>query len=170
MGPRGFRKILLALLLVACGDDDTAPVADAGTDRATPPAPTTTSTGGGSSGVTPGPPAPAPIAVDCPTGTTVELEANDVPAQANNVRDTAFCGSISPGPDVDYAKFETPAGKKLTVFQAVVEGQLDFDLVVNGKTLKPTDVKSFEAGAYVVKVFTKDQKPGKYRFRIQFEP
>lgn len=157
------------MVLGACGDDDTAPATDAGTDRAAP-APTTTSTGGTSGGPTPGPPTPAPIAVDCPIGTTVEIESNDAPGQANTVKDLAFCGAISPGTDVDYARFETPAGKKLTVFQAVVEGQLDFELVVNGKTLKPTDVKSFEAGAYVVRTFTKDTKPGKYRFRIQFEP
>lgn len=159
----------MVLLLGACGDDDSAPPIDAGTDRPAP-SPTTTTTTGGTSGSTPGPPAPAPVAVDCPTGTTVEIEENNAPGTANTVRDLAFCGAISPGSDVDYAKFDTPAGKKLTVFQAVVDGQFDFELVVNGKTLKPTDVKSFEAGSYVVRAFTKDAKPGKYRFRIQFEP
>ncbi|MBX3226667.1 MAG: hypothetical protein KIT84_39400 [Labilithrix sp.] len=157
----------LAVAGAACGDDDApAPVADAGAD-VTPPAPTSTTTATGGSG---GPPSPAPIPVDCALGTTVETEANDTPAEANKVNGLAFCGTISPGADVDYATFETPAGKKLTVFQAVIEGQVDFDLLVNDKTLKATDVKSFEAGAYVVKVFTKDAKPGKYRFRIQFEP
>ncbi len=157
----------LGLGLGACGDDDTAPV-DAGTDARPTPAATTTSTG--SSGSTGGPPTPTTFAVDCPIGTTVEFEPNDTTAQANVMKDLAFCGAISPGTDVDYARFDTPAGKKLTGFVAKVEGKLAFDLVVNGKTLKPTDVKTFESGSYVVKVYTTDAKPGKYSFRVQFEP
>lgn len=164
---RAFFRFLL-ILVAACGDDDSTPaVVDAG---ARPPITTPTATSTGTGGTSSGAPGPTPIAVDCPLGTTVELESNNAPAEANTVRDLAFCGAVSPGSDVDYAKFETPKGKKLTLFQAVVDGQIDFELVVNDKTLKPTDVKSFEAGAYVVKAFTKDGKPGKYRFRIQFEP
>jgi len=159
--------VVCASLGLACGDDDTGPV-DAGTDARPTPTATTTSTG--SSGSTGGPPAPITYTVDCPIGTTVEFEPNNTPAEANLMKDLSFCGSISPGTDVDHVRFDTPAGKKLTGFVATVDGQLDFDLVVGGKTLKPTDVKTFEAGSYVVKVFTKDAKPGKYSFRVQFEP
>lgn len=112
------------------------------------------------------------LQVDCPVGTVPELESNDEPDAANELgpSDLAFCGSISPGTDVDYSRFTTPEGKKLSLFQAVVEGAVDFDLIVNDKTLKPTDVKRFEAGGYLIKAFTLDGGPGKYRYRIQFEP
>ena len=52
----------------------------------------------------------------------------------------------------------------------MIEGKVDFDLAVNGKSLRPSDVNRFEAGEYVVRAFTTDGNPGKYRYRIQFEP
>lgn len=158
-----------ALLLAApaCGDDDPPP--DLG--------------GGGVDAAVDPPPAPPPatpaadagegvviIEVDCPVGTAVEIEDNDTPDKANELdQQLGFCGAITPGDDVDYSTFTTPPGKKLVLFQAVIDGAVDFDLVVNGKTLRPGDVKKFESGKYVVKAYTKDKEPGKYRYRIQYE-
>src|SRR5690606_35801779 len=105
------------------------------------------------------------IEVTCPVGTAVELENNDTPDAANAFEDLAFCGSITPAGDVDYSTFKTPPGKKLALFQGVVDGKVDFELMVNGKTLRPADVKKFEAGEYVVRAFTTDGQPGKYRYR-----
>ena len=136
---------------------------DAGTDAK--PAPTTTATAGGSS--TNGPP---PIPVDCPPGSTLEYEPNDSPIKANRVRDRSFCGALTPAGDEDFSTFDTPAGKKLTLFQAIVDGPVQFELTVNGNLYQPTDVKNFEAGTYVVRAFTKDNTAGKYRYRVQFEP
>jgi hypothetical protein len=153
--------------LLACGNDD-PPVEpqDAGTEivEPPPPPPASTSDGGASANT------PLPIEVDCPVGTAVELEDNGTAETANALDgQLAFCGALSPGSDVDYSTFTTPSGKKLTLFQGVIDGQVDFDLLVNGKTLRPGDVKKFEAGTYVIKAYTKDGKPGRYRYRIQFE-
>jgi hypothetical protein len=162
-------SLLLALTVVAttvtaCGDDEEAPASAENQQTAAPPEPPKpeAGTGGGGSFV---------IQVDCPVGTLPELEDNNAADKANELgsSDLSFCGSISPADDVDFSKFKTPEGKKLTLFQAVIEGAVDFDLVVNGKTLKPTEVKKFEAGEYVIKAYTKDGKPGRYRYRIQFE-
>ncbi len=162
--------ILGALVLgaPACGDD--APPAnvaeDAGVDAAPAPAPASPPPSAATDAAT----GAVVIEVDCPVGTAVELEDNDTPEKANELdQQLSFCGAISPGTDVDYSTFTTPAGKKLVLFQAVIDGAVDFDLVVNGKTLRPGDVKKFEAGTYVVKAYTKDGEPGKYRYRIQFE-
>jgi len=156
---------MLAAVVAACGDDEEASDAAENQQVAAPPEPPKpeAGTGGGGGFV---------IQVDCPIGTTPELEDNNASDKANELTESelSFCGSISPGDDVDYSKFKTPAGKKLALFQAVIDGDVDFELAVNGKTLKPTDVKKFEAGDYVVKAFSKDKKPGKYRYRIQFEP
>lgn len=156
-----------ALAATACGDDD-PPVdqasagLDAGPEAAEPPPATTPQQDAGDGVII--------IEVDCPVGTSVELEDNNTPDKANELdHQLAFCGAISPGDDVDYSKFTTPDGKKLALFQAVIDGAVDFELEVNGKTLRPGDVKKFEAGTYVVKAFTKDKQPGKYRYRIQFE-
>ena len=156
----------LALLAPACGDDeppaDQGGGGDAAVEVAPPPAtpPATTDAGDGV----------VIIEVDCPVGTSVELEDNNAAERANALdQQLAYCGAISPGDDVDYSTFTTPPGKKLALFQAVIDGAVDFDLVVNGKTLRPGEVKKFEAGTYVVKAFTKDKQPGKYRYRIQFE-
>ncbi|MDF2695659.1 MAG: hypothetical protein K0S65_4042, partial [Labilithrix sp.] len=152
-----------------CGNDDPpAEPADAGVEVVEePPPPPPPQSDGGGGGVN----TPPPIEVDCPVGTTVELEDNGAPEKANALDDQlSFCGALAPGSDVDYSTFSTPPGKKLALFQGVIDGQVDFDLVVNGKTLRPGEVKTFEAGTYVIKAFTKDGKPGKYRYRIQFEP
>ena len=157
---------LSAVLTPACSEDPAAIVAldaGAGADaEATPSPPSRT------------PPAGDPnvpvIEVDCPVGTAVEFENNDTIAKANEFWELSFCGSITPAADVDYSKFTTPRGKKLALFQGVIDGVVDFELRVNGKTLRPEDVKDFEAGEYVVKAFTTDGKPGKYRYRIQFDP
>lgn len=146
--------------MTACGDDEpppAAPAVDAGVDAAPPPK---REAGGGF----------VPIEVDCPVGTAVELESNDTPDTANAFEELSFCGALSPAGDVDYSTFKTPDGKKLALFQGIIDGKVDFELVVNGKTLRPTDVKKFEAGEYVIKAFTTDGQPGKYRYRIQFEP
>ena len=82
----------------------------------------------------------------------------------------AIGAELTPGSDVDYSTFTTPGGKRLALFQAVIDGKMEFDLLVNGNTLRPSDVKRFEAGAYLVKAYTTDGKPGKYRYRIQFAP
>ncbi len=158
---------MLVLAGAACGDDE--PPTDQGggrVDAATaplPPAPSSTPARDAEDGV-------PIIEVDCPVGTSVELEDNGTPDKATELdRELAHCGAITPGDDVDYSTFTTPAGKKLVLFQAVIDGAVDFELEVNGKTLRPGDVKKFEAGTYLVKAFTKDKQPGKYRYRIQFE-
>ena len=158
----------LIALTPACGDDEPpATLEDAGIEAGAepePPPPRTPSDGGGAN-------EPPVIEVDCPAGTAVEVEDNGTPEKASELdQQLSFCGALSPGSDVDYSKFETPPGKKLALFQGVIEGAVDFDLMVNGKTLRPGDVKKFEAGKYIVKAYTKDGKPGKYRYRIQFEP
>jgi hypothetical protein len=157
---------LAALLTCSCGDDDASPpaAADAGADHAAP-ASTSTLTDAGASAN--GPP---PIPVDCPPGSTVEYEPNDSPIKANKVRDQSFCGALTPAGDEDFSTFDTPPGKKLTLFQAIIEGNVDFELTVNGHLYKPTDVKNFEAGTYTVRAFTKNNTAGKYRYRVQFEP
>ena len=158
-----------ALAVPACGGDDALPPAspDAGADAPTStiddraPTPKPVGDGGGY----------VPIDVDCPIGTAVEIEPNDTAAQATELDGMlSMCGSITPGADVDYSTFTTPTGKRLAFFQAVIDGKVDFDLVVNEKTLRPGDVKKFEAGTYVVKAYTTDKEPGKYRYRVQFEP
>lgn len=158
---------LIVGLLAGCGDDDAAPrsAADAGRDAAPTPTSSTTATATGTS--TNGPP---PIPVDCPAGSTIELEPNDSSVKANRVRDQSFCGTLSPAGDEDFSTFDTPKGKKLALFQAIIEGPVEFELTVNGNLYKPTDVKSFEAGTYTVRTFTKDNTAGKYRYRVQFEP
>lgn len=154
----------LLLLVGACADDDRPteePPAAASDAGAPPPAekpPTTTPRDAG------------PIEVDCPTGSAVEVEDNGSPQRATFLGSAlTMCGALTPGDDVDYSSFQTPAGKKLELFQAVVDGAVDFELVVNGKTLKPSDVKSFEPGDYIVKAFSTDGKPARYRYRIQYE-
>jgi len=151
----------------ACGEEaPPAALGDGGVDATaeptSPPPPPAAATDAGAGVVV--------IEVDCPVGTSVEVEDNDTPENANELdQQLSYCGAITPGDDVDYSTFTTPPGKKLALFQAVIDGAVDFDLMVNGKTLRPGDVKKFEAGAYVVKAYTRDERPGKYRYRIQFE-
>ncbi|MBX3207293.1 MAG: hypothetical protein KF764_19755 [Labilithrix sp.] len=159
---------LSAATLTACGDDGAPPEVegeDAALDTGAEPPPPPPASEGGSANT------PPKIEVDCPVGTAVEIEDNGTTATANELDgELSFCGAISPGSDVDYSTFTTPAGKKLELFQGVIEGAVDFDLIVNGKTLRPGEVKKFEAGKYLIKAYTTDQKPGKYRYRIQFAP
>lgn len=112
---------------------------------------------------------PAPIPVTCPVGTAVELESNDTPEEANAFTETMFCGTLSSRDDVDYATFATPAGKKLTVFQGIINGKVDFELTVGGSTFGPGDVDAFMSGTYLVKVSNGGADPASYRFRIQFD-
>ncbi|WP_146649918.1 hypothetical protein [Labilithrix luteola] len=157
----------LALLAVACSGSDedgtSAPIkrSDAAKDAreedtTTPPAPVREA-------------GPAPIPVTCPIGTAVEVESNDTPEEANAFTETMFCGTLSSGDDVDYATFDTPPGKKLTVFQGIINGKVDFELSVGGSKFGPGDVDKFTSGTYLVKVFTKGADPASYRFRIQFD-
>jgi len=150
--------------LVACGGDDTPTEpagADAGDDRSAPPAPEA----GASSSTSAGGPV-----VDCVLGAAIEGEPNDTAAAANPFTELSFCGVISPGTDVDYATFETPPGQTLSYFQAVINGKVDFELTVAGKTFGPADTDQFVPGKYTVKAFTTDKKPGNYRMRLQFDP
>lgn len=161
----------LALAVPACGGDDDLPPSP-GEEQDEPPPPDPPSErrpGGGGGG---GAPPSYEIDVDCPIGTVVEREPNDTPETATELGDDdlSFCGAISPGTDVDYSTFTTPPGKKLTVFQAVIDGKVDFELVVGETKIKPNETGKFKAGTYVVKAFTSDSQPGKYRYRIQYEP
>jgi len=108
-------------------------------------------------------------AVECTIGAAIEQEPNDTPATANAFTELSFCGVLDSGSDVDYATFDTPTGKKLTVFQGIVTGKVDFQLMLNGATFGPTETDKFGAGTYVVKAFTTAGKPAAYRFRVQFD-
>lgn len=108
-------------------------------------------------------------AIDCPSGSAIESERNDTPNDANDFTELAFCGVLSTASDVDYSTFTTPAGKTLSAFQAVINGSVDFELTVNGKTFGPAETSKFEAGRYVIKAFTKESEPASYRYRIQFD-
>lgn len=153
----------------------TAVLSACGTDTSPASTPTDSSDGGSSSGAPASSNDPVtgrdagPVDVDCPNGSAVEVEPNDTPDKATDIgKRLALCGAITPGTDVDYSTFTTPAGKKLELFQGIVDGAVDFDLVVNGKTLKPKDVESFEPGTYVVKAYTTDGQPARYRYRVQY--
>ncbi len=106
--------------------------------------------------------------VDCPIGVAVEHEPNDTKETATSFTELSFCGVISTGDDVDYATFDVPEGKKVSVFQGVITGKIDFELTAGGKTFGPADTEQFTGGTWTVKTFAKDKQPGKYRFRIQF--
>jgi hypothetical protein len=151
--------VILPPLCAACGDDDDPAPAppDAGVNAAPPPPPATTSDGS------------APIVVDCPIGSAVELEANDTPETATAFTDLMFCGVLTTAKDVDYATFVVPEGKKLTVFQAIVEGKVEFEIAAGGKKFAPGETENYVGGRYLVKMFTKGTEPAKYRFRIQFD-
>jgi hypothetical protein len=156
---------LLALSLLFCGGDD-EPLED-------PAVPD----GGGAAregGVIESRPADGAsgghqIPVDCPPGTAIEREDNDTPETANEFTELSFCGTITPGTDVDYARFQTPPGKKLELFQAVIDGRVDFELTLGNSTFGPADTARFASGEYLVKIFTTDGEPGTYRFRIGFD-
>lgn len=158
---------LLAFTIPGCGDDDELPPPSRDASPDEPPPAEAPDDDDDDAGAGP----PYAIDVDCPIGTIVEREPNNTADTATPLDgQLSICGSISPGTDVDYSTFTTPPGKKLTMFQAVIDGKVDFELAVGGKTLRPSDVKEFETGTYVVKAFSSDGQPGKYRYRIQFEP
>lgn len=150
----------MGVVTVACSDSDT-PEQEPPLEQqqvSAPPAPT----------VEPAPPG-APR-VDCATGAAIEIEPNDAAEQATSFSELSFCGILSTSKDVDYSTFEVPAGMKLTTFQAVIEGKVDFAITANGNTFAPGDVASYGTGKHVVKAFTTGDKPCTYRYRIVFEP
>jgi hypothetical protein len=153
-----------ALSAASCKSDSSTDPGDSGVDAddEPPPDPPKKDSGPGTG--------PIVIEVDCPVGVTPEVEPNDTPDTATVVDSLSFCGALSPATDIDYSKFSTPTGKKLTLFQAAIDGAVDFDLIVNGKTLQPSQVSQFEAGDYLIKAYTKGSVPAKYKYRIEFEP
>ena len=165
----GLRTVRVALLLLACGlaacskDEEPAateePIGEgSGTpDAAVAPPPSGTTT----------PPGPA---VDCAVGGAVELEPNDTAATATSFTELTLCGVLATGTDVDYSTFATPAGNKLTVFQAVIDGKVDFELSLGGAKFGPGEIAKFGSGTYVVKAFTKAGKTATYSYRVQFDP
>lgn len=108
-------------------------------------------------------------AVECTIGAAVEAEPNDTPATANAFTELGFCGVLETGADVDYFTFATPTGKKLTVFQGVITGSVEFELMLNGATFGPSETGKFGSGTYVGKAFTKAGKAAAYRIRVQYD-
>ena len=155
----------LVASLVACGDDE-PPTGEQNqtTDSGPPPPPPTSTPAQGDAQTQSGP------KVECAIGAALELEPNDTKETATPFSELAICGVLETAGDVDYLTFDTPAGTKLTVFQAVIEGKVDFDLTLNGKTFGPADVESFGSGTYLVKAFTKSKEPSTYKIRVQFDP
>lgn len=109
-------------------------------------------------------------AVECAIGSAIEEEPNDTPAKANAFTELSYCGVLETAKDVDYVTFTTPPNTTLGVFQAVIDGKVDFELMLNGATFGPADTDKFGAGTYVVKAFTTAGKPASYRIRVQFDP
>lgn len=108
-------------------------------------------------------------AVECAIGSAVEEEPNDTPATATSFTELSICGVLQTAKDVDYLAFETPAGTKLSVFQAVIDGRVELALTLGGETFGPGETAKFGAGKYVVKAFTNAGKPASYRIRVQFD-
>ena len=113
------------------------------------------------------PPGPA---VECAVGGAVEVESNDTPATANAFTELTFCGVLGTAQDVDYSTFVTPPGTTLSVFQAVIDGQVDFELTLGSAKFGPGETAKFGSGTYVVKAFTKAGKTASYSYRVQFDP
>lgn len=109
-------------------------------------------------------------AVECAVGGAVEVESNDTPKTANAFTELTFCGVLGTPQDVDYSTFETPPGTTLGVFQAVIDGKVDFELTLGGATFGPGETAKFGSGTYLVKAFTKAGKPASYSYRVQFDP
>jgi hypothetical protein len=116
-----------------------------------------------------GPAPPIGPKVECTIGAAIEQEPNDTPATANAFTELSYCGVLETGADVDYFTFDTPTGKKLSVFQAVITGKVEFELTLNGATFGPTETSKFGSGTYVGKAFTTAGKPAAYRIRVQFD-
>ena len=146
----------------ACGADPEAPAPD-GTDGGDGEASSITMTGEG------GVARPLGPAVECTIGAAIEDEPNDTPSTANVFTELGFCGVLETGTDVDYFAFDTPTGKKLSVFQGVITGKVEFELMLNGATFGPTETDKFGAGRYIGKAFTTAGKPAAYRIRVQFD-
>ncbi|MDB4944294.1 MAG: hypothetical protein JWP97_3828 [Labilithrix sp.] len=163
-------RALIASLaaLAACSSDD-AP-APGGADASTVLAP--------EAGPPPDAAAPRDAATDAPPGPTVEctvggeveVEPNDTPATATPFRALDFCGVLSTGADVDHATFTTPPGTKLGLFQAIIDGKVQFELTLNGATFGPGETSKFGSGTYDMKAFTSAGAPATYSVRVQFDP
>jgi hypothetical protein len=150
------------VLSLGCGGDDEstepAPVEAGAADTASRPAEDA------------GPERVLGPAVECTIGAAIETEPNDTPETASSFTELGFCGVLEKATDVDYFTFETPPGKKLGVFQGVIDGKVELELTLNGATFGPAETSKFGAGTYVVKAFTAAGKPASYRIRIQFDP
>lgn len=109
-------------------------------------------------------------AVECTISSAIENEPNDSPQTANAFTELGFCGVLDTPADVDYLTFDTPPGTKLSVFQGVIDGKVDFQLTLNGASFGPAETAKFGSGTYVVKAFTTAGKPASYRIRVQFDP
>ena len=109
-------------------------------------------------------------AVECAVGGAVEIEGNDTPQTANAFTELTFCGVLATGKDVDYATFDTPPGTKLSLFQGVIDGKVDFELTLGGATIGPGETSKFGSGTYLVKAFTTAGKSASYSYRVQFDP
>jgi hypothetical protein len=109
-------------------------------------------------------------AVECALGSAIEHEPNDTPQTANAFTELGFCGVLDTPTDVDYVTFTTPAGTKLGVFQAVIDGRVDFELTLDGASFGPAETAKFGSGTFVVKAFTTSGKPASYRIRVQYDP
>jgi hypothetical protein len=107
--------------------------------------------------------------VECAIGAAIESEPNDTPPTATPFSELAICGVLATAKDVDYLTFDTPPGTTLTVFQAVIDGPVDFELTLGGATFGPSETSKFGPGTYLVKAFSKGDKAGTYRIRVQFE-
>lgn len=107
--------------------------------------------------------------VECAIGSAIETERNDTAATATPFTELSICGVLETAKDVDYLTFTTPPGTKLTLFQAVIDGRVDFELSLAGATFGPAETGKFGSGTYLVKAFTTSGKPASYRIRVQFE-
>ena len=108
--------------------------------------------------------------VECAVGGAVEVESNDTAKTATAFTELTFCGVLDKAQDVDYSTFDTPPGTKLSLFQAVIDGNVGFEITLAGATFGPGDTAKFGSGTYLVKAFTKAGKPASYSYRIQFDP
>ena len=108
-------------------------------------------------------------AVECTISAAIENEPNDTPQTANSFDELGFCGVLEKGTDIDYFTFDTPPGTKLSVFQGVIDGKVEFQLTLNGASFGPAETSKFGSGTYLVKAFTTAGKPASYRIRVQFD-
>jgi hypothetical protein len=154
--------VLLTVVAAGCGSDPEPPAQQAVEDSG----PAETGKPFADAGT---PPVVGP-AVECQLGAAIETEPNDTPPSANAFTELSFCGVLSTPQDVDYATFDTPPGTKLGLFQAVIDGRVDFELALKGATFGPAETTKFGSGTYLIKAFTTSGKTASYRFRVQFDP